>query len=802
MNTHAQLGYYLKGEFISLTPDMIPACYVQAKDANAADAVKKQLSRTGDSELASINAISSQQFYIKGNIKIEHEGIYKSIFYKIADKGGYVVKPRISVGLKKGADIKDILKEYPELSIAKILNTHYRLHCNVRYSDDVLKLSMELSKKEEVEWCEPVLNGGISTFDTYYPQQFYLHNTTSAGYGINAEKAWYITKGTSNITVAVIDEGLEPHDDLGSRIYSGYTCGNDMGAGAPQNWNANDQKTHGMAVAGIIGATHNSIGIRGVADNIGFLPVNIFPNAVIQYFWGKTSSMADPDEIADAIRWAYPRADILNCSWGYNNYYTEIAIAINEARTLGRNGKGCVIVAASGNSHIENAYVAFPARMDGVIAVGAIKGNGEITSYSQRGDNMNLVAFGGEGDEAIVTLDRMGTVGKNSGNYDMTFRGTSASCPQVAGVAALMLSIRPDLTEEQVRNILYATAKDLGASGYDTTYGYGLVDAYAALDSINHPARISGTSVLCSPSTYELAGLPDGYTVTWNIGGAGFSMIPSQQSCTVSSTDYDTFKSAMLTANIYYEGQLIRTLTKALYTHGELFVEGRQYAHSNGTGRNYPDWAFTIPNISQVVDGSEEEGEPIDLIVFPYPEEGDSIITAVPSQPSYASVDINPECEVKLSSKSFLGMNISFGTDKPSSFTADGEHLSFVMPYHSWNYPFVINFTNEGGCNEFSLNFHVKSAPIHDMSIIFNVVKIGSQLKMSILNGSGEDPDTGAIYIPDWSFTIYNFETGGLVTSGTVHGEATTVDVSTWASGIYIIRAVCNGQTYTVKVSI
>lgn len=109
----------------------------------------------------------------------------------------------------------------------------------------------------------------------------------------------------------------------------------------------------------------------------------------------------------------------------------------------------------------------------------------------------------------------MGSLGYDSGNYVYTFGGTSAACPQVAGVAALMLSVRPDLTTEEVKNALQNTATDLGTSGYDTTYGYGLVNAYAAVKEV--APYISGVAEAKGKATFVVNNLPAGAVVTWNI---------------------------------------------------------------------------------------------------------------------------------------------------------------------------------------------------------------------------------------------------------------------------------------------
>ena len=125
------------------------------------------------------------------------------------------------------------------------------------------------------------------------------------------------------------------------------------------------------------------------------------------------------------------------------------------------------IVFAAGNS---GSSVSFPATVNGVIAVGAVDKNGALCSYSARGSEINLVAPSGALDYTgdIRTLDLMGSAGLYPGNYLSTFGGTSASCPQVSGVAALLLSINPKLTEAEVRNILGHSARKIGSYSYST----------------------------------------------------------------------------------------------------------------------------------------------------------------------------------------------------------------------------------------------------------------------------------------------------------------------------------------------
>jgi len=219
----------------------------------------------------------------------------------------------------------------------------------------------------------------------------------------------------------------------------------------------------------------------------------------------------------EGINWAWQHgADVISNSWGSTVQYQIIDDAINNAITQGRNGKGCVVVFASGNDNLST--VSYPASLQNVIAVGAISPCGQRKSLSScdgeswgsnYGLNLSIVAPG----VLIPTTDRQGNAGYNpnihihTGNggnkvtqdftnqdYTVWFNGTSAACPHVAGVAALVLSVNPNLTGQQVRDIIESTAQKVGGYNYQTTsgrpngtwnneVGYGLVNAYAAVQA-------------------------------------------------------------------------------------------------------------------------------------------------------------------------------------------------------------------------------------------------------------------------------------------------------------------------------
>ncbi|MCF6351902.1 MAG: S8 family peptidase [Cyclobacteriaceae bacterium] len=412
----------------------------------------------------------------------------------------------------KNRSIDDVLKSFSSTIDHvefKGLNT-YKVTVKANY--DALAIANSIYQKGIVEYSHPNFYADIVRFqnDPLYPEQYYLNNTGqfggTAGIDINAPEAWVLTTGLNPVRVAVIDDGVENHTELGGRVLQGFTPTNPTGFGAP---NANG--AHGQAVTGIIAATmDNSLNITGIAPCSDIIPINIFNG-------GETIN-----DLAEAINWAWNQgqADVINNSWGFTvngTFFDAIEDAITNARTLGRNGLGTVVVFASGNSNQAFSGVTHPADVDGVLTVGAITNNGAIWNYSSRGSEMDLVTPSGDvnlnGD--LRTIDREGANGYEPGNFTTRFGGTSGACPQVSGAVALLISLNPFLTEQNITDILRNTATDMGTSGFDNTYGFGRLDISAAV--VQAAPSISGSPIVCtSNSTLTLSALAAGTTITWS----------------------------------------------------------------------------------------------------------------------------------------------------------------------------------------------------------------------------------------------------------------------------------------------
>ncbi len=447
----------------------------------------------------------------------------KKVYPAIHERGSGAtafITDEISVKFFKEPDLKTFTSKYGLETVEK--TSYGAIIFKVLDSKSTLKIANKIKENESVFWSNPnfvhIINLYQRVNDPLYSNQYYLNNTGQTGgvqnIDINAPQAWDITLGCDNIRVAVIDDGVENHEDFDGRVMPGFTAGFNNTNGAPLNHNS---KGHGVACAGIIAASHNDLGIRGIAPNSQIIPINIFPLPPAgQNFAGVVTNA----EIATAINWAWRpdrlNSDILSNSWGGGVENSDVTFEINQARTQGRNGLGAIVIFASGNIQQFFPGVTFPANVSGVITVGAIDKNGTIWNYSNRGPQMDLVApTGSLGSGDVVTTDREGTLGYDPGEYFNNFGGTSASCPQVSGVAALMLSVNPNLTETQVRTILQQTATDMGPNGFDNTFGYGRLNAHAAVQAAL--PTISGPTLVCTTnSTFNLNNLPAGATVTWS----------------------------------------------------------------------------------------------------------------------------------------------------------------------------------------------------------------------------------------------------------------------------------------------
>jgi subtilisin family serine protease len=402
--------------------------------------------------------------------------IYQSDFYTDSSGESIGISHLFRVKLKTDSD-KDKLYEMADkykvevLGYNEFLTTWYTLSCDIHSEDDALQMANLFYESGLFEASEPDIMTGFKFYsnpnDTYFSQQWNLSGTNS----INWLPAHQITQG-DNVTVAVIDSGIDQlHPDLANVIPTYDTF-------AGSWFVAPIYGPHGTACAGIIGATvNNNIGIAGIAPDVDILSISVSmdsPNVAQNFATGLSIAASSADVISNS--WGGPPASIIDD-------------AIYLALWTGRGGNGSVVVFASGNNN--SSLVSFPANShDGVIAVGATNQNDTRWNGSNFGTALDIMAPGVN--IRTTDLSFYHPEEYSSTQYTFNFTGTSAACPHVAAVAALMLSVNNDLTYQDVSEILEQTAQKKGGYSYTTTsgrpngtwniqMGYGVVNAYAAV---------------------------------------------------------------------------------------------------------------------------------------------------------------------------------------------------------------------------------------------------------------------------------------------------------------------------------
>ncbi|MBF2003982.1 MAG: S8 family serine peptidase [Chlorogloeopsis fritschii C42_A2020_084] len=423
-------------------------------------------------------------------------------------------------------------------SVPTLANTFVFL-VSEQATENPIKITNHLISLPEVLVAEPNIivhqQHHYQPRDPLYPQQWYLNhkggNQLANGSHIFVENAWDITRGVRSVVVAVVDDSFDlNHPDF-------------QGSGkivAPRDFKENDflplpdeqETSHGTACAGIALAEENGTGIAGVAPGCALMPI-------------RTTGFLDDESIEAIFDWASEKgASIISCSWGASAIYFPLSLrqraAITRAATRGRNGKGCVILFAAGNANrpingsvYEQGWEkniikgntkwlsGFAVHPD-VIAVAASTSLNKKAAYSNWGTNISVcapsnnaspgmwfqqtgyiytqpaiaTAISGRG---MFTTDQVGAAGYDPSNFTDNFGGTSSATPVVAGVAALILSVNPDLSAKQVKRILEETADkivDLDAdaqlglrygsydeNGHSQWFGYGKVNALRAVQA-------------------------------------------------------------------------------------------------------------------------------------------------------------------------------------------------------------------------------------------------------------------------------------------------------------------------------
>lgn len=345
-----------------------------------------------------------------------------------------------------------------------------------------LALMQALNADPAIAYAEPnyIYHADVTPNDPLYGSQWGLTK-------INAPGAWDITTGSTGVVIAIIDTGVDlDHPDLAGKVVAGYDYIDDDIT--PQDLNG-----HGSHVAGIAAASsNNGQGTAGVSWGARIMPIRVLD----------ASGSGLLSDAASGITWACAHgAKILNLSLGGTSNSTTLETAVNNAYAA-----GCLVVASAGNcgdqwySYNGCSYQnqpSYPGAYENAFAVAATTSTDGHASFSTQGSQVDIAAPG---------------VDIYSTSYNDTYTwhdGTSQAAPFVSGLAALVWSANPSLTVAQVRQVIETTAVELGAAGKDIEFGWGRINAQAAVAQVAAP----GTPTLYDISNPSASG---NFTVDWS----------------------------------------------------------------------------------------------------------------------------------------------------------------------------------------------------------------------------------------------------------------------------------------------
>ena len=309
-----------------------------------------------------------------------------------------------------------------------------------------------LNNDPNVEYAEPnyiVHTQDVSLIpnDPGYPNQWGHPK-------INSPAAWDLSTGSASITIAIIDTGIDlDHPDLASKIVAGYDF-------IDGDTTPNDLNNHGTHVAGIAGALgNNSTGGVGVDWQARLMPVRVLD----------ANGSGSSSGVANGINWAYQHgAKVLNLSLGGPDNSQTVQNAVTDAWNA-----GSLVLAAMGNAGTSTPL--YPAANANVMAVAATTSTDQRASFSSYGSHCDIAAPGENIYSTVIN------------GYDY-FNGTSMATPFVSGLAALLWSVAPGLTNAQVQQTIQNNAVDLGTPGWDSSFGYGRINALETLNDYSYPS--------------------------------------------------------------------------------------------------------------------------------------------------------------------------------------------------------------------------------------------------------------------------------------------------------------------------
>ena len=438
-----------------------------------------------------VNPLLDADESIREKVKVDEERNFRNAlgnlsFSILVGKGGGLLLPTGEVLVKFHSMDASLVKEKVEMlggRIKEVFSLVSDLYCvETVTQDDGVTLANTLAEQEFVEYATPnfieempwrsVPPPPNSSFSSQWHLQNVGQNGARPDADVNALKAWEITTGSPNVTICIIDSGIDSDHEafsLPGKLAPGFDFVDVDVFPEPTS------SSHGTSCAGVAAAPWGGSRTIGIAPGCSIMPI-------------RRAKLSEHKKMVRAFEWAVQNnADVISCSFGYDNrpwiLPDPVRDAMDSAVKHGRGGKGCVIIWAAGNGS-ESISTDEWASYKNTIAVGASTDFDTHSSYSDYGPELDVCAPSSGGINSIVTTRIDG--------YTSNFGGTSSSAPLVAGIAGLLLSVNPNLKWNDVRDILRQSAVKIdrengnySLTGHSHLYGYGRVDAYKALQKIS-----------------------------------------------------------------------------------------------------------------------------------------------------------------------------------------------------------------------------------------------------------------------------------------------------------------------------
>lgn len=445
-----------------------------------------------------------EKYYVDGSLYVKFVDSYAHNLQVDANKTVNLTDAAYFANFIEAFDVQSITRPFDYRNDHKLLQT---FEMKLRDHSKLEEAIAALEQQPEIEYAEkvPMQYTDFKPNDTLYNLVSGLNNWNWHLDKIQAEQAWDISQGNAEIKVAIVDNAIwSEHPDLADKIVLQRDVMNNTNSSNPPAGGDPNEWSHGTHCSGLATAiTNNTIGVAGIGYNTSIIAVKAAYDNNSNGIYGQYG-----------MSWAMNNgANVISMSYGGPGFNSTVQNLIN----AGHNN-GIVFVAAAGNDN--NSLLHYPSAYNHVISVAATDENDKKADFSNFSESVDVAAPGGSGINGPAGLLSTTWAYTTHGYYD-SYSGTSMACPMVSGICSLILSINPDLTPDQVEEILESTADNIDDLNpdYIGMIGSGRVNAYQALLAVPftpEPDFTADVPLITPGSTVNFTDLTLGIPSTWS----------------------------------------------------------------------------------------------------------------------------------------------------------------------------------------------------------------------------------------------------------------------------------------------